>query len=245
MQEIWVIGLGWDDPLPDEIDLRAKAWFDELKDLSRIKIPRSLQKRGTVKSRCLHTFVDVSENAYGAVVYLRIEYEDDTLSVYQVAAKTKVAPLKAVSIPRLELIGAQMGSTLAQSVGAVLLIGERQRIFWSDSVDVLWWIRGYGRMYKPFISNRVGYIQSLSGPELWRYVPTEVNPADHLTRGLRVSEQCWWTGPEYLLFPEVDWPVNKVSKPVIKEVRKKYSRTEESFVATNLDELTEDKNFVW
>jgi len=89
----------------------------------------------------------------------------------------------------------------------------------------------------------------LSDPEQWRYAPTEVNPGDHLTRGLRVSElttlQCWWTGPEYLQFPEVGWPVNKGSKPVVKEVRRKYSEREESFVATNFNELTEDKNFVW
>ena len=89
------------------MDLRAKIWFGKLKDLSRIKIPRSFQKRSTVKSRCLHMLVDASENAYGAVIYLRIEYEYDTLSVYLVAAKTKVAPLKSVSIE----IGVDIGST--------------------------------------------------------------------------------------------------------------------------------------
>ena len=67
-----------------------------------------------------------------------------------------------------------------------------------------------------------------------RYVPTDVNPADYLTRGLRVSElttlQCWWTAPEYLQFPEANWPVNKVSKSVVMEVRRKYSRGEEALL---------------
>ena len=145
---------------------KAKAWFDELKDLERIRIPRSLQNRGIVKSICLHTFVDASENAYGAIVYVRIEYDDKSISVSLAASKTKVSPLKAVPIPRLELMGAHLGSGLAQSVARVLSVTQRQMIFWSDSVDVLWWIRGYGRMYKPFVSNRVGNIQSSSDPEI-------------------------------------------------------------------------------
>ena len=97
MQEIWIAGVEWDNCLPDEINskAKAKAWFDELKDLERIRIPRSLQNRSLVKSICLHTIVDASENAYGAVVYVRIEYDDKSISVSLAAAKTKVSPLKA------------------------------------------------------------------------------------------------------------------------------------------------------
>ena len=101
--------------------------------------------------------MDASESAHGAVVYVRTKYDDEVL-ISLAAAKTKVSPLKAVSIPRLELMGAHLGSTLAQSVGKVLSITKQQMIFWSDSMDVLWWIRGYSRVYKPFVANRVGDI---------------------------------------------------------------------------------------
>ena len=99
-------------------------------------------------------------------------------------------------------MAAHLGSKLAQSIANVLSISKQQMIFWSDSTDVLWWVRGYSRIFKPFVANRIGEIQSSSNPEQWRYVPTKINPADHLTRGLKVSEliekNSWWEGPEYL-----------------------------------------------
>ena len=79
MQEIWIEGLGWDDTLPYEMNKKIKTWFDELKDLGKVKVPRTLQGRGIVKSIFLHTFVDASESAYGAVVYVRTEYDDKVL----------------------------------------------------------------------------------------------------------------------------------------------------------------------
>ena len=92
-------------------------WFGELEELQRIKVPRSLQRRDAVKSTSLHTFVDASQSAYGGVVYVRTEYNDQTVSVNLAAAKTKVTPLQSVSIPRLELMRAHLGSKLARTIG--------------------------------------------------------------------------------------------------------------------------------
>ena len=239
MQEIWLAGTEWDDPLLDEINVKVKIWFSELDELQKIKVPRGLQRRGVVRSTSLHTFVDASQSAYGGVVYVRTEYEDKTVSVFIVASKTKVAPLQSVSIPRLELMAAHLGNKLAQSIANVLSISKKQMIFWSDSTDVLWWVRGYSRIFKPFVANRIGEIQSSSNPEQWRYVPTKINPADHLTRGLKVSElieeNSWWEGPEYLKSSESEWPTNKIfkrSEQVKSEVKKRYMHTEESFVTS-------------
>ena len=90
----------------------------------------------------LHTFVDAYQASYGAVVYQRIEYEDHMLSVRLVAANTKVTPIQSVSIPRLELMGACLGNKLTQSIVEVFSIPIQDVVFWSDSTNVLWWIRG-------------------------------------------------------------------------------------------------------
>ena len=81
-------------------------------------------------------------------------------------------------------------------------------------MNVLWWIRGRSRSFKPFVANRVGEIQTATDPKQWRYVPTNKNPADLLTRGLKLSEltknENWWTGTDFLGHEESEWPVNKV-----------------------------------
>ena len=85
-------------------------------------------------------------------------------------------------------MGAYLESKLAHSVANVSSIPKQHMIFWSDSTDVLWWIRGYSRVFKPFVANRIGEIQLHSSQNQWRYIPTNMNPADHLTRGLKVAE---------------------------------------------------------
>ena len=141
-----------------------------------------------MSSQTLHTFVDTSQDAYGAVVYSRATYKSGAVSIRFVAAKSRVAPLAATSIPRLESIAAVVGLRMAGSISRVLNASLDQATFWSDSMNVLWWIRGRSRSSKPFVANRVGEIQTATDPKQWRYVPTNKNPADLLTRGLKLSE---------------------------------------------------------
>ena len=139
-----------------------------------------------VKKITLHTFTDASQQTYGAATYSRHLYEDGSVTCRLVASKSRVAPLQAVSIPRLELMAAVVGLRLAEAVGNILNLPKHEWLFWSDSVDVLYWIRGRSRKFKPFVANSVGEIQSLTDPEQWRHMPTKQNPADLLTRGLSV-----------------------------------------------------------
>ena len=74
------------------------------------------------------------------------------------ASKAKVAPLQAISIPQLEVMGAVVGTRLAMSVVSALSPEARLLTFWSDNANVLWWIRGHGCIIKPFIANTVGEI---------------------------------------------------------------------------------------
>lgn len=220
LQDMWTAALDWDEEMSESLTKEAQDWFRELPYLKRLQIPRCLQeKTKTVNALALHTFLDASENAYGAVVYARYSYEDGSLSSNIVAAKTRVAPTNATSIPRLELMGAVVGVRMAKRISATLDIPMNTSVFWSDSVNVLWWVRGRSRQFKPFVANRVGEIQSISDPAQWRYVPTSINPADFLSRGMKAEDlkKCdvWCKGPEYLLQPETAWPSNRtVNGPI-------------------------------
>lgn len=200
LQQMWMAGLDWDEELTEPLANAARAWFSELPDLTQLKIPRCLLVgRKQIDNVALHTFADASECAFGAVTYIRYSYQDGTISTNLVAAKTRVAPTTTTSIPRLELMGAVIGVRLSTRIARVLEIQMSQAVFWSDSQNVLYWIRGRSRNFKPFVANRVGEIQSSADPEQWRHVPTSLNPADILSRGMKAGDlhNCdkWWKGP--------------------------------------------------
>ena len=214
LQDMWSAGLEWDDELNETLATSARAWFKELSDLQQLHIPRCLQDKSKMLVRMsLQTFVDASESAYGSVVYSRCTYEDGSISSTIIASKTRVAPTTATSIPRLELMGAVIGVRLTSRIAKVLDVNMNDCVFWSDSVNVLWWVRGRSREFKPFIANRVGEIQTSTRPEQWRYIPTAQNPADCVTRGMSaanlVKSNTWWRGPEFLRQDEENWPAKK------------------------------------
>ena len=126
------------------------------------------------------------------------------------ACKARVTPLKAQSIPRLELMAATLAVRLAKNVCASLGVELKKATFWADAVDVLYWIRRPSKQFKPFLSNRVGKIQTVTDSVQWRYCPTKINPADIPTRMRTVKELneevTWWSGPEFLKFPKDEWP---------------------------------------
>ena len=167
MQEMWIAGTDWDDQLSDDWIRKVNSWFSELNQLQNIRIPRSLQQKKEAVKINLHTFVDASQGAYGAAVYVRIEYQDKTVSLSLIAAKTKVATLQSVSIPRLKMMGASLGTRLTQSIASVLVIPIQHAVFWCDSTNVLWWIRGHSKAFKPFVANRIGQIQLVTNPDQW------------------------------------------------------------------------------
>ena len=232
LQDMWTKGLDWDDELTEPLTNSARAWFGELGELKHIRIPRCLWKNGMIAdTMSLHTFVDASESAYGAVVYARCQYEDGSVSTNIVAAKTRVSPNIAASIPRLELMGAVVGVRLTTRIAEVLGIQMTKSTFWCDSVNVLWWVRGRSRNFKPFVAHRVGEIQTQTDPNQWRYVPTKVNPADMLSRGMPANDlaKCnsWWRGPAFLSQTEDMWPRNKLfEQPVGNNEIRRSSRVE-------------------
>ena len=221
--------------LPDKLKNEWKNWFKELHLLQEIKIPRCLKNSKPVTSVTLHSFSDASEKAYAAAVYTRHEYEDQSVTTQLIASKTRLSPLEAISIPRLELMGALIGVRLTKQVSTALEIPMKDATFWVDSMNVLHWIHGRSRDYKPLVAHRVGEIHDESCPDQWKYVPTELNPADYGSRGMNVSEiknsQQWWFGPEFLTKSKDSWPEEKIEREPNAETYKEMkvdARKEES-----------------
>ena len=222
IQKAWLEARDWDELLPTHHQREWTKWFRELKDLELVKIPRCLKDPSPkVEELSIHTFSDASENAYTAVVYARHVYEGGNITARMIMSKSRLAPLKAVSIPRLELLGALVGLRLTRQVCSALKIPTNGVTYWVDSMNVGYWIQGQSREYKPFIAHCVGEIHEFSAPNQWRYVPMDLNPADLGTRGLTVEElasaDLWWNGPEFLKRSRQDWPECKFDKPTSTE----------------------------
>ena len=182
----------------------------------------------------LCVFADASQNAFGSCAYLRQKRNDGTYTVKFIAGKSRVAPLKQLIIPRLELQAAVVASRLAKSIQEESRIEFGIVTFFIDNTIVLAWIQSPSRAFKPFVSSRIGEIQSNSDPNQWKHIPSEVNVADDLSRGITVKElnNRWVNGPEFLRLPEEEWPIH-VTTPsgadkkieclqvaVVKEVKK-------------------------
>lgn len=127
-----------------------------------------------------------------------------------VSSKTRVAPLKALTIPRLELQAALLGVRLAKAVKKAHGLEFQREVYWSDSRDVLFWIKGENRRYKQFVSFRVTEIRENTSPADWKWVPGNLNIADVLTKWRisdpNIEDHGWFTGPSFLLEPEENWP---------------------------------------
>lgn len=225
-QQVWRSGIGWDEKLPDEIYKTWKSWTIQLSQLNEVEVPRCLASALMRKERLeLHIFTDASEDAIAAVAYLRC-ITDHAIHVSFVMAKTKVAPLKAVSIARLELQGALIGSRLATYITTEYKVDICERRFWTDSTIVLQWIKSDSRTYKPFVGNRVGEIQETTETSEWKWVPTELNVADIATRDKGEtnfsSDSSWYRGPDFLysrdiacMFPRRETDNEEVDKEFI------------------------------
>ena len=211
LQELWQLGLDWDDELPSNIVEKWMQLFEEMKEINNTSIPRCLFVASNTSSSApmLCIFSDASQDAFGACVYIRQEKEDNTVQVRLIGAKSRVAPLKQLTIPRLELQAAVLASRLAKSILDETRIKFEKTRYFTDSAIALAWIQSPSRSFKPFVSVRVGEIQSNSDPSLWRHIPSEHNVADDVSRGIPVQELTgrWINGPQFLHLPEDQWPI--------------------------------------
>ena len=216
-QELCINKTNWDEELQGTLLHRWKSFLQDLKFIGGYRIPRCYFSRQPVTSQ-IHGFSDASERAYAAVVYIRNTYSDGRIEVKLVASKSRVAPIKAQTIPRLELLGALI---LARLVNKLKSIGaEYTTVLWSDSTTALCWIKNE-RVWKQYFGQRVEEIRRLTPKDLWRHCPGELNPADLPSRGLSAKElsasNTWWNGPSFLYQSENEWPENSPSEQVNEE----------------------------
>ena len=209
MQRLWQLGLDWDDELPIAVQENWISLFQEIKELDSVSFDRCLTVVNAVEPPMLCVFADASQDALGACAYTRQRKDDNTYAVKFITAKSQVSPLKQLTIPRLELQAAVLASCLAKSIQEESRIQFKDVKFFTDSTITLAWIQGPSRSFKPFVSSRVGEIQSNSDPNQWKHIPSEDNVADDLSRGIRVNELQgrWKNGPEFLYLPESQWPI--------------------------------------
>ncbi|UYV60398.1 hypothetical protein LAZ67_1001037 [Cordylochernes scorpioides] len=182
---------------------------DPLRWLAPVLVTGKIMVQRNTQGVQLHGFGDASEDAYAAAVYMVIP-TDDGVSIELMASKTKLAPIRKMSIPRLELCAALLLTRLMKYIMEELNIKMESATCWSDSTIVLSWIRTMSRNLPTFIGNRVAEIQSCPQVREWRYVPTGDNPADIASRGILGSElkqsSIWWTGPTWLSAESTEWP---------------------------------------
>ena len=204
IQEMWLKKLDWDETTDIELQEKIRNWTKDLKIVEKLEIPRCF-KVGKESLDQVYVFVDASEDGYAAVAYnvfdsyvKMSEYEgimdqkkDELVKRKMgklIACKTKVAPLTSMSIPRLELLAAELGVKLASHITEALGTDMDTVQFRTDSKDVLGWLSNRSRMFQPFIAHRVGKIQEVTKNSQWAYIPSKQNPADLASRGQTMVE---------------------------------------------------------
>ena len=209
LKDIWRLsGQQWDDDLPDEIVTKFIEWSEELTMLGEIEIPRSYFE-GRVESMELHMFGDSSQDVFSAVAFLRGKVTAANRTSTELAfvfGKARVAPMKALTIPKLELQASLLAARLRKEIQNALTLKIDKIFMWTDSTTVLHWLNSLEKQ-PVFVTNRVAEILELSTVDEWNYVKSSDNPADAGTRGIcakSLRDSPWLTGPSFLKTP--DWP---------------------------------------
>ncbi|KAK9707726.1 putative peptidase (DUF1758) [Popillia japonica] len=197
MQKLWENKVDWDQALPNHL---CSEWHNVIKSMhavNMIRAPRYLVCTDT-SSNELHCFSDASEKAYAACIYLKTTEPNGSCNVNLVCAKTKVAPLKSLTIPRLELCGALLLTRLTVKTVSALKLTISRTIYWTDSTIVF----GSCNVNLVCAKTKVAPLKSLTIPRL------ELCGALLLTR-LTVK-----TGPSpsWLSQEDTNWPITNYVK---------------------------------
>ena len=208
VQDLCQAKTSWDELIPEEQRLRWEEWTQGLEEVTGLCVPRCIQPTSSNEME-LHHFSDASQIAYGVASYLRVTDVEGNVYCNLLMAKSRLAPLKKVTIPRLELQAATLATRQDALLRKELDINLRPSTFWTDSTIVLQYIANTEARYHTFVANRVAEIQGRTEVVAWRHVPTNENPADDASRGApasKLTESRWLHGPDFLCLSHEKWP---------------------------------------
>ena len=228
MQGLWLCKIDWDKELDEQFKGKWESLLKDFFEIRTIKLKRYISEILNPRKYDLHVFSDASQSAYAAVVYIVSEDGKNNKFSKLLCAKTRVAPLKPVTIPKLELCSAVLAVRLTLKIIQSLSVNIGELHFWLDSQIALCWLASPARDWKVFVSNRVAFIQEnlKSLNYAWHYVPSKENPADIASRGCSSKylkeAYTWWNGPKWLVEPESKWPevfdTTKISEKIERRV---------------------------
>ena len=201
MQEIFkrLQGQSWDSGLDEELTHLFWQWVLELQVWSHFKLPRFVSSANPDHIFQIVLFSDASMKGYAAVAYLKVITPSDEPQTFLLASKTRVAPLKTVTIPKLELLGMVLACRLARRIKEKFSLPISSVLGYTDSQIALAWARTDPTKLKVFVANRVRELQQTE--ILWNHCAGVDNPADFASRGDRLSDSdlhLWTCGPQWL-----------------------------------------------
>ena len=209
----------------------GRCFASEISSKVERLVIRASRNTKDLELRTSRKIKNTSRAAYAAAAYLVCKYLDHPPTSRLVGSKCRVSPVKAMTIPRLELMGAVVVTCLAKNLVRVLKV--ESVTFWVDSTNVLYWVRNQSRNFKAFVANRFGEIQRSTNPNQWRHIPGETNPADLPTRGLSASQlsqcQAWMEGREFLKKDESTWPEKLTGNPTSEDEECEHRKNKSTF----------------
>ncbi|XP_049331748.1 uncharacterized protein LOC111197647 [Astyanax mexicanus] len=221
LQQLCKQGYGWDEPISPGQSKQWTDWVEYLPKLASFNVPRCIKPPcfGKPTSIQLHHFADASELGYGVVSYLRMTNKQGGIHVCFLMGKARVAPLKQLTIPRLELAAAVLSVKVDRLLRAELHLPLQTSMFWVDSQAVLKYIGSDSARFHTFVANRVAFIRVNTNIQQWKFIESKHNPADDASRGLSAKKfldnKRWLRGPQFLWEQNHTWPTMNIdSEPL-------------------------------
>ncbi|XP_055922514.1 uncharacterized protein LOC129953385 [Eupeodes corollae] len=227
LQQLWIEKFDWDENISPNLETEWRQFMTDLNSIQNLPIPRYVFLENNIRFQ-IHGFADASMKGYGCCIYLRSIDNSGSVGVKLLVAKSRVAPAKKRTLPRLELCAAHLLSKLWVTIQRVIVKHYNETYFWTDSSIVLHWISTHSSKLNTFVGNRVAEIQDTTKEVVWKHVPTSDNPADIVSRGCTAEElksSIWFRGPDFLIEDEERWPCSLGASPPPEDLLLEHRKT--------------------